>query len=139
MREASTISNADMILTEQTSVMPAIYYPEPEHGWCYYFQKADLARQLGDWDEVAKLGDTAFKLDDHPNDPIERFVFVEGYAHVGDWDRAVKYSRESYRVSKEYVGPILCQLWERIEAETDQSPERSDALSEIRNMLACNQ
>ncbi|HSG44527.1 MAG TPA: hypothetical protein VLA72_15365 [Anaerolineales bacterium] len=51
---------------------------------------------------------TAFKLDYHLNDPIKRFVFVEGYAHVGDWDRAIKYSCESYRVSKNYVGTILC-------------------------------
>ena len=139
MREASTISNPEMILTEQAFVMPDIYGPEPEHGWCYYFQKADIARQMGDWDEVAKLGKAAFKLDDHPNDPIERFVFVEGYAHVGDWDQAIKYSRESYRVSKEYVGPLLCQLWKRIEAETDPGPERSAALDEVRSMFACNQ
>ena len=139
MREASAISNADMIVTEQTAVMPAIYGPEPEHGWCYYFQKADLARQFGNWDEVAELGDIAFKLDDYPNDPIERFVFIEGYAHVGDWGQALKHSRDSYRVSKEYVAPLLCQLWDRIEAETEQSPERSEALDEVRSKFACNQ
>ncbi|MDX1378491.1 MAG: hypothetical protein R3307_06560, partial [Anaerolineales bacterium] len=139
MREAAAISDSGRITTERTSVMPDIYGPEPEHGWCYYFQKADLARQMGDWDEVAELGDKAFKLDDHPNDPLERFVFIEGYAHSGDWDRAVKYSRESYQVSREFVGPLLCRLWDRIEAETDQSPERSEALAEIRNKFACNQ
>ena len=32
---------------------------------------------------VAELGDAAFALDDHPNDPVERFVFIEGYAHIG--------------------------------------------------------
>jgi hypothetical protein len=129
--------------------MPAIYGPEPEHGWCFYFQKADLARQMGDWDEVVILGNKAFKLDDYPNDPIERFVFIEGYAHVGDWDRAIEYSKVSYRVSKDYVGPLLCQLWERIEAETDQSPEsnaltgeavstRSEALAKVQSMFACS-
>jgi CPA2 family monovalent cation:H+ antiporter-2 len=30
-----------------TAVMPAIYDPEPAHGWCFYFEKADLARQFG--------------------------------------------------------------------------------------------
>ena len=137
MREASALSNADRILTEQQAVMPNIYSPEPAHGWCYYFQKADLARQMGDWEEVTSLGDKAFKLDDHPNDPVERFVFIEGYAHTGNWNRAIKLSRESYRVSKDYVGPLLCQLWERIEAETDQSPERSEALTEMQGMISC--
>src|SRR5215207_293440 len=139
MREASALSNPDQILASQSAIMPAVYYPEPTHGWCYYFQKADLARQLGDWEEVARLGDGALKLDDHPNNPVERFVFIEGYAHVGDWERALKLSRESYKVSKDYVGPLLCPLWERIETETTASlsEARTDVLSEVKTMFAC--
>jgi hypothetical protein len=83
------------------------------------------------------LGDQAFKLDDYPNNPVERFVFIEGYAHEADWDQAVDQSRIAYKVSKDYVGPLLCQLWKRIEAETDESPERSEALVEIRQMVDC--
>ena len=97
----------------------------------------ELARQLGDWEQVAEVGDNAFKLADSPNDPVERFVFIEGYAHVGDWERAVELSKVSYRVSKEYVGPLLCRLWARIEAETDESAERSAALNTIGNVLSC--
>ncbi len=33
-----------------------LFGPEPDHGWCYYYQRADLARQVGDWAEVARLG-----------------------------------------------------------------------------------
>jgi len=137
MREASALSNVDRITPDQQAVMPAIYGPEPAHNWCYSFEKADLARQIGDWDEVAKLGNKAFKLDDYPNNPVERFVFIEGYAHVGDWDKAVEYSRVSYKVSKDYVGPLLCQLWERVAAETTESQERTDAFSKIQGMAAC--
>jgi hypothetical protein len=137
MREASALSNRDQILDSATALMPAIYYPEPAHSWCYYFEKADLARQFGDWKEVAKLGDAALKLDDHPNNPVERFVFIEGYAHVGDWDRALKLSKESYQVSKDYVGPLLCQLWARIESETTDGPERTGALSEVKTIFSC--
>lgn len=137
MREASALSNPDRILHEPSAVMPAIYSPEPEHGWCYYFEQAELARQFGDWEEVAKLGNKAFKLDDSPNNPVERFVFIEGYAHAGDWVRAVELSKTSYRVSKDYVGPLLCKLWKRIEAETVESPEKSDALNQIQDMAMC--
>ncbi|MBI4761970.1 MAG: hypothetical protein ACOYYF_06730 [Chloroflexota bacterium] len=146
MREASALSNADRITAVQQAVMPPLYFPEPPHGWCYYFQKADLARQLGDWEEVARLGDAAFQLDDYPNDPIERFVFIEGYAHVGRWEDALEYSKVSYKISKEYVGPLLCQLWKRIEAETASSQERdalsqskrSEAIAEARQRFACS-
>jgi len=104
---------------------------------------------MGNWKEVVKLGNKAFKLDDYPNSPIERFVFIEGYAHTGDWEKAMEYSKMSYRVSKDYVGPLLCQLWERIETETAKSPEsdalsgeavskRSEALAEAKKMFICN-
>jgi len=69
---------------------------------------------------------------------VERFVFIEGYAHTGDWDKAIQYSKVSYKVSKEYVGPLLCQLWSRIGAETTESPERSAALGEVQNLFICN-
>lgn len=138
MREAAALSNADRILAEQTAVMPAIYGPEPAHNWCYYFQKADLARQFDDWDEVVRLGDIAFNLGDYPNDPLERFVFIEGYAHAGQWERALDLSEESHRISKEFVGPLLCRLWERIETETAESLAGRDASSEARSMFLCN-
>lgn len=143
MREAAALSNADQILDSAQAIMPAAYAPEPAHGWCYYFEKADLARQFGKWPEVVSLGEKAFKLSDHPNNPVERFVFIEGYAHTGDWDRAVKLSSEAYKVSKEYVGPLLCQLWQRIETETANDPamdesKRNEAILEAKNMFACN-
>ena len=141
MREASALSDPEQILASSSAVMPAIYYPEPAHAqaWCYYFEKADLARQFGKWEEVAELGDTALKLNDHPNNPVERFVFIEGYAHMGNWDRALKLSKESYQVSKDYVGPLLCQLWKRIEKEATSglSERRSEVLSQVQNMFAC--
>jgi len=138
MREASALSNPDRILPEFIGIMPKIYYPEPNQGWCYYFEKAELARQFGNWEEVVNLGNKAFKLDDSPNNPVERFVFIEGNGHAGDWQQAVELSRVSYRVSKDYVGPLLCKLWDRIEAETTESPERDDALNQIQNMIACS-
>jgi len=143
MREASALSNPEQILPSSTAVMPGVYQPEPAHGWCYYFEKAGLARQLGNWEEVAKLGDRALELNDHPNNPVERFVFIEGYAHGGDWDRAWILSRESYQVSKDYVGPLLCKLWKRIELETadgtgSDAATRSEAISKAKNLFACN-
>jgi hypothetical protein len=140
LRDAAVLSNTEMIHQENAVTLPdSLFAPEPVHGWCYYFEKADLARQFGDWQKVAELGDIAFKLNDHPNDPVERFVFIEGYAHTGNWERAVKLSRESYKVSKDFVGPLLCRLWERIQTETtdDTSEARNASLLEIENMLAC--
>lgn len=152
LREAALLSNPSRINADNAVVMPEyLFASEPQRGWCYYFEKAELARQLGDWEEVVELGNIALQLeDDSPNDPVERFVFIEGYAHAGEWERAVELSKVSYRVSREFVGPLLCRLWERIETETTISAEsdalsgeavskRNDALSDMRNTFSCNQ
>jgi len=138
LREAAALSSPQWIEPQGRSLMPAAYGPEPGRGWCWYFEKADLARQAGDWEQVAVLGDEAFALDDHPNDPAERFVFIEGYAHTGNWERALEYSNQSHKVSPRYVDPMLCRLWERIEAQTPESPERAAALQEVRSIFECN-
>lgn len=139
MREASALSNPERILRESAASMPAFYGDEPPHGWCYYFQKAELARQFGDWDEVNNLADAAFKLDEHFNNPVELFVFIESYTHAGDWDEAIKLSKEARQVSKSYVDPLLCKLWKRIEAQTESNEERSEALNEVFELTGCGQ
>jgi len=139
MREAAMISSPAPILDhESNSRMPEIYGPEPEHGWCYYFEQADLARQMEDWQQVADLGDKTFKLDDHPNDPLERFVFVEGYAHIGEWEQALEYSQISYKVSKNFVGPLLCRLWDRIDREVPASLEKAGFIAQAKTLFVCN-
>ena len=138
LRDAAVLSSTSPILSRQTSRMPAAYGNEPVHGWCYYFEKADLARQLGDWETVTQLGDVAFALDDYPNDPVERFVFIEGYAHTGNWERAVELSTASYKVSKAYVGPLLCRLWSRIARETEDTSERKVTFDVVQSELECS-
>jgi hypothetical protein len=137
MREAAALSNPARILREPAATMPAFYGAEPPRGWCYYFQKAELARQFGDWAEVNRLADAAFKLDEHFNNPVELFVFIEGYARADGWDKAVELSKEARQVSKSYVDPLLCKLWKRIEAETVESEGRTEALNEIFELTDC--
>jgi hypothetical protein len=137
MRDAAKLSTTAPILEASAARMPPVYGPEPPHGWCYFFEKADLARQREDWDEVIALGEAAFALDDHPNDPVERFVFIEGYAHTEDWKKAVELSITSYKVSKQYMAPLLCSLWERIAQTTEDSPRRSNALAEVWAEFEC--
>ena len=117
--------------------MPDIYGGEPGHGWCYYFERADLARQEKDWQEVVRIAGIAFTLDDHPNDPVERFVFIEGYAHVGDWVKARELSMAAYRVSKEYMAPMLCSLWSRIALETVPGAGKPETVDSMLTTFSC--
>jgi hypothetical protein len=134
LRDAAALSSSKPVINQPGAIMPEVYGPEPAHGWCYYFQKAELARQFGHWEEVTRLGDIAFKLDDYPNDPVERFVFIEGYAHIGNWDKAIELSKLSYKVSKNYVRPPLCKLWTRIGRETSM---QNVTLDEVQKEFQC--
>ena len=64
-RDALSFSRPELILTDANppAAPPAsLFDPEPEHDWCYYFEKAELARQRGDWQEVTRLGDQALAM-----------------------------------------------------------------------------
>ena len=137
MREAAAVSRPAQVRGGAKAVPPAaIYGTEPAHGWCYYFQQADLARQQGDWEHAAALGDEAFALDDHPNDPAERFPFIEACAHTAAWPRAVELSREALQITPLMQAPV-CRLWQRIIAETPASAEKSLAVQQVENELGC--
>lgn len=139
LRDITKYSNQNVIGFNQEAEMPSQFYAkEPLHGWCYYFERADLARQQGDWNQVVKLGDVAFNLDDSPNDPFEYFIFIEGYAHGAEWEKAVKLSQTAYKISKNYVGPPLCKLWDRIELNTENTPEKKVILDMVQNKFACS-
>lgn len=121
----------------QAAVPMAEYYgSEPSHGWCYYYQKADLARQQQDWESVAALGDQAFALGDYPNDPAERLPFIEGYAHTQRWDEAMQQSDLAGNISPA-MQPVLCKLWTRIDQQTPASSQKNSAIQNVFTRLAC--
>jgi hypothetical protein len=137
LREAAAFSSSTFVVLGVPVVLPAVYGPEPAHGWCYHFQRADLARQAGNWAQVARLGAQASTLPDHPNDPVERFVFIEGFAHMGEWEAAGEQSLLAYAVSKPVVGPLLCRLWDRIDRETAPDSRQAASVAEMRSILDC--
>ncbi len=137
MKEAASISDPKNIIPGNFLELPKeIFGNEPIHDWCYYFEKADFARQQSDWIEIVTLGETAFNNYDPPNTAEERFPFIEGYAHTGDWIRAVELTSDSAGVTP-LILPVLCTLWQRISAQTSSSPEKTTALAQVSDLLAC--
>ncbi|MBI9049730.1 MAG: hypothetical protein JEZ00_09945 [Anaerolineaceae bacterium] len=140
LRETIPYSNLQQIIIDgafQAEPPHVIFRTEPQHRWCYYYQKAELARQQEDWSTVTDLGDIAFTLGDYPNDPTERFPFVEGYAHIGNWQQALTLSNESAAIS-DLVHPMICRLWQRIELETADSIQKTDTILSVQSELNCN-
>lgn len=132
-------SNTGQIITAgEQPALPAFFgkTSQPEN-WCSYFEKADLARQRGNWERVAELGDIAFSLNDSPNHASERVPFIEGYAHIGQWARAEELTYEALEINQ-FMGPMLCEAWERIEADTAASDQRDEIITEIYTQMECD-
>jgi hypothetical protein len=79
-------SRLDAVITDGESPTPpvAIFGAEPEHGWCYFYQKADLARQRGEWDKIPPLLKQALKEGYYPNDSLEWMPFLQASAVLND-------------------------------------------------------
>ena len=145
MEEALFIANPDRILNNspvEGYPPPDLFGPEPEHGWCYLFQKADLARQTGDWQTAAALGDEArqrgFTPYDSPsNTPYEWLPFIEGYARTERWGRAFDVTVENTERDPDYI-PMLCNLWQRLNQDTPANPDKSEAVASTRGLLNCD-
>lgn len=81
-------SKIKFVVTDTSPASPpvTIFGPEPVHGWCYYYEKASLARQRSDWAQVAKLGDQALADGLYPGDRIEWMPFLQAYVVLGKRD-----------------------------------------------------
>ncbi len=86
---AGPASNLSNVLTSAVPSRPpaSIFGSEPDHGWCYYYQQASLARQRGDWELVALLGDQALAAGYYPSDRVEWMPFLEAYTVLGQKDK----------------------------------------------------
>lgn len=78
-------SHIDQIEADADSLspLPEVFGPEPPRNWCYYCERADLARQRGDWAEAARLGDLARDAGLRPSDRSEWMPFLMAYVVTG--------------------------------------------------------
>lgn len=88
-------SDDKYILLDQEHHTPPqiIFGPEPVRGWCYFYEKAALARQRGDWQAVVRLGDQAISQKRLAFDVIEWMPFLQGYAIAGKTERLAQIAK----------------------------------------------
>jgi len=134
------LSHLDQIETDPAkAVSPptAIFGVEPFHDWCYFYEKADLARQMGDWQQIVDLDQAAGKAGYTTRLGVELAPFIEGYAHLGQWQKAYQYTLDATKKTGG-IQPFLCQAWDRITNGTSPSPEREKVLSDVDLNLNCS-
>ncbi len=116
---------------------PAIYGKEADHGWCYYYQKTDLALQLGDWLVAGEYAERGLELMPANVDSAELHPFIEALAHNSKWDSARKLTEAILDQSANH-NRMLCTLWQRMAASTTASPDRKETLAWMTARTGCN-
>jgi len=114
----------------------SIFGTEPEHTWCYYFERADLARQYGQWQQVVQLGKQAKQNGYAPENQQEWIPFIEADAHTGQWDTAFQKTEDIYNSNPD-LAPRLCNLWQRIQSDVP-TPGGQAGLEPMFNEMNCS-
>jgi len=117
-----------------------LFGPEPQHDWCYLYEKADLAVQYGDWQAAASLGDQAREMGYSPtnsrsNSPREWKPFIEAYARLGRWQEAAELTLQAEQNGKEFQ-VSLSSLWQRLDQEIAAGPGKQEAIQNVQSVLS---
>ncbi len=138
---------ADAIpLSDLTRVLPdadpparppaELFGKEPGHTWCYAFEKAELARQVGDWPEVVRLEDEALAQGYRPELLSEWLPFLEARAHLGDWQRTGEIAAGAVDAD-ETMRPVFCGALKRMSAAPDWKKKDFKQLQSLMTNLEC--
>jgi len=120
----------------KTDILEKLFGPEETSSWCYYFEKADQARQSGDWETARALWEDAQSRGLKPLHGLEYLPFIEAYARLDNWEKAFVLSRQANRASPE-METALCPFWQRIDQELPGSSGKDYFLQEAVNLLKC--
>jgi hypothetical protein len=129
-------SDLSRVLLDESQRPPMpidIFGAEPEHGWCYYYEKGSLAAQQGAWQTAANLEKQAGQLGLEPADPWEWLVFIEANIRTGDFGRARDLTLQAGEERND-LGTSLCGLWTRTNSS---SADFQNNLAAIKASLGC--
>jgi hypothetical protein len=135
----SQISNPGELISDSprgpNGPLLRIFGPEPAHDWDYFYQKAELARQVGNWSAVTDLGDQAMRLGLQPHDSSEWFPFIDGEARNGRLGSAENLTNQMLKDCPDSMKP-LSALWSEVILERKRNLEETDSIhSALRSKL----
>ncbi|HSL31473.1 MAG TPA: hypothetical protein VK900_19885, partial [Anaerolineales bacterium] len=136
--DAIPLSDLSTILlnSEHTASLP--FLNEPPHTWCYYYAKAELAYQQGDWAQVIALIEDARSLGYEPEDPFEWLTYIEAQAYTGNIAAAEEISKMALKQDNA-IRRGICELWKRVRAQGLADTNSEADLNEILSEFQCAQ
>lgn len=137
VRKLAQGSNINLIRQIGEDIYPTEIYGKPNtKTWCYYFQKADLARQFQEWDEIVMLWHEAQSIGERPDNGFEYIPFIEGLGHTENWEQVKKTTKFANKISSG-LEPSLCSALDRLAINAPKSKERDETILYLKNELNC--
>lgn len=120
---AIPLSNIDQIITEsnESITMPEKFFgKEDRNHWCYFYEKADLAKQKGDWNIVIKIFAEADSKNYQPLLVEEWLPLVEANINNGDYAKAREVTKAITGFSENNVAGF-CKVWRTAKIDAKDS------------------
>ena len=133
--EAIPLSDLSNIVVDHNQTAKLPFLTEPEHTWCYYFAKAELARQQGDWNQVVDLIDEAISLGFEPEDLFEWLTYIEAQALTGNIQAAEKLSSDILE-QDQGIQRGVCETWKRVQV-AGKGSETETRVDQILSTFEC--
>lgn len=130
------LAGNDLIQTQGPPMSASIFGKEPPHTWCYYYQKAELARQQNDWDEVLRLWQASKEQQLAATYGPEYLPFVEANTRAGNWVEARQVTIKAGKTTKD-ARPFLCTFWQETLKPLDSSGESEPEWEKVKHALDC--
>jgi hypothetical protein len=132
---AIPLSNLDRIIPnpDTPSIPDKKYFgSENRNQWCYYFEKADLARQQGQWEKTIQLYNEAELAGYKPMAETEWLPLVDAYLKSNQIDKAVETTKKVTNHDQTNTASF-CQLWSEFKNNKNVLP----FADEITSWLNC--
>ncbi|CAG1001250.1 hypothetical protein ANAEL_02979 [Anaerolineales bacterium] len=115
--QAILLSDPSLIIVNPEKAATPMFFSEPKHEWCYYYTKAELAWQTGDYQKVVSLGSEAVSLGYQPTDQNEWLIFIKAHALTGDLQTAESISTTALKKDAR-LRRGMCSVWRQIQAQS---------------------
>ncbi len=109
-----SLNNLERIISDpsQTAILPTEYYGlEDRNQWCFYYAKAELAAQQGNWTEVTEWYSKAKIEGFQPSRNEEYRPLLAAYLNTGRLQEAIRLT-EAILVERNAGRNALCKTWQ---------------------------
>lgn len=137
MRQYIPYQNKSRIILDSDYVMPsAVFGSDYVHDWCYYFEKADLAFDRGDYAEVLNLWAELTAKGIKIGNPTEMRPFIKAAAFSGRWDLALEWSDLAHSKEPDRTGDYFENLWQIINRNAPESEGKAEAVRQAGKLFS---